>query len=468
MRMEVLSLKANKNLQQELPLRGYLLAALTAIELLMSFSFLGYFHVEPISITIAFIPVLLAGCLIGPGASSLVGLVFGTASMWKASAPYVTAADRVFSPFLSSRPVASLLLSLGSRVLFGLITGLLFYLAKKSRRHCSLWIFVIAFIGRALHSALVYTFMGLLFPEIGFSIHNTLEDLGSPGNLLTSLISGLLVFGAWKLCHTKFFRKFAQRMMTVKRIRLIDRRLLIPVICVMAVTLLSAGAIALYFLQRMLHVLDTSGYHLSGETNYNLFHLQIQFLLGLLSLVFLVALFLVFVYRHTTYLSYEARSDALTGILNRNGFFPLCENILANSIFPREFPGYFMIVDIDYFKNVNDSQGHPKGDEILTLVAHYLQEIFSYSGVVGRIGGDEFAVLLYGTIRREELETSLDTFMEKVHGIPCTGINVSCSIVVAPVTTVQDTDLLYRQADHYLYLAKNQGRDRYVIGTIPN
>ena len=131
MRMEVLSLKANKNLQQELPLRGYLLAALTAIELLMSFSFLGYFHVEPISITIAFIPVLLAGCLIGPGASSLVGLVFGTASMWKASAPYVTAADRVFSPFLSSRPVASLLLNLGSRVLFGLITGLLFYLAKN-------------------------------------------------------------------------------------------------------------------------------------------------------------------------------------------------------------------------------------------------------------------------------------------------------------------------------------------------
>ena len=55
-------MKANKNLQQELPLRGYLLAALTAIELLMSFSFLGYFHVEPISITIAFIPVLLAGC----------------------------------------------------------------------------------------------------------------------------------------------------------------------------------------------------------------------------------------------------------------------------------------------------------------------------------------------------------------------------------------------------------------------
>ena len=60
----------------------YVLMALIALELLMSFSFLGYFHIAPISITIAFLPVMLAGALLGPLESTVVGLVFGLASMW--------------------------------------------------------------------------------------------------------------------------------------------------------------------------------------------------------------------------------------------------------------------------------------------------------------------------------------------------------------------------------------------------
>ena len=79
----------------------YLLETLIALELLMSFSFLGYFHVEPISITIAYIPVLIAGALLSPKSSALVGLFFGLASMWKASASYVMPADQLFSPMLS-------------------------------------------------------------------------------------------------------------------------------------------------------------------------------------------------------------------------------------------------------------------------------------------------------------------------------------------------------------------------------
>ena len=83
----------------ERSMRGYLLCGLIAIELLMSFSFLGYFHIEPISITFAYIPILIAGCLMGPLESTLLGVVFGLASMWKASASYVSAGDRIFSPF---------------------------------------------------------------------------------------------------------------------------------------------------------------------------------------------------------------------------------------------------------------------------------------------------------------------------------------------------------------------------------
>ena len=64
-------------------------------------------------------------------ASVIVGAVFGLASMYKASASYVLPADAVFSPFLSGSPVASFLLSVGTRVFFGLVIGLAFFSRKK-------------------------------------------------------------------------------------------------------------------------------------------------------------------------------------------------------------------------------------------------------------------------------------------------------------------------------------------------
>ena len=64
----------------------YLLGILIAIEFLMSFTFLGYIHLPPLSVTTAYIPILVAGCLLGPAQSVVIGLVFGAASMYKASA----------------------------------------------------------------------------------------------------------------------------------------------------------------------------------------------------------------------------------------------------------------------------------------------------------------------------------------------------------------------------------------------
>ena len=68
----------------------YVFVALVAIEFLMSFTFLGYIHIEPISITIAYIPILIAGCFLGAGQSTAIGLFFGLSSMYKASAYYLS------------------------------------------------------------------------------------------------------------------------------------------------------------------------------------------------------------------------------------------------------------------------------------------------------------------------------------------------------------------------------------------
>ena len=147
----------------------YIFSLLLAVEVIMSFTFLGYVHIPPISITTAYIPIVIIACLFGPAESSLAGLLFGLGSLYKASATYVMPADAVFSPFRSDFPIGSILLSVGTRVLFGFLLGCLFQLARKSKRKnlCKLLITIAA---PKLHALLVYTAMGLLFPSLGFNI----------------------------------------------------------------------------------------------------------------------------------------------------------------------------------------------------------------------------------------------------------------------------------------------------------
>lgn len=448
--------------QEPRPFQGYLLAGLIAVELLMSFSFLGYIHIRPISVTFAYIPVLLAGCLIGPKASVLLGLVFGLASMWKASAPYVAEGDRIFSPFLSQKPLESILLSVGSRVLFGFLIGILFLLARKARRQL-LFIVMIALAGRCLHSFLVYSAMGILFPEAGFHAADTLSDLGSPNSLLTSVLTAIVVILSFHALNTDAFHRFEENLLASQESRLMEPKRVSPSIYIILISLISASAIAFYFVQRMNFVLNTSGYDLDKTTRYNLFHLQIQFLLGLLALAFLMSLFLFLVYRHTAHMRYEAKMDSLTQIANRNGFFSLCQQALSELSLPQETAEYFMILDVDHFKQINDTFGHPQGDKVLCDVARILREIFTGKAVFGRLGGDEFAVLVSSPVTAEELKEILNSFQAKVHSIPCADHRVSCSIGAVPIAPHQDIDLLYHRADHCLYLAKSRGRDQFYI-----
>lgn len=124
----------------------YIFGVLIALEVLMSFTFLGYIHIPPLSITAAYIPILIAGCLLGPVPS-----------------------DMVFSPFLSGNPLQSIILSVGTRTVFGLLVGLAFYCARKSK-HYKWWIAVIAALASKLHAILVYSAMDAFFLGSGITI----------------------------------------------------------------------------------------------------------------------------------------------------------------------------------------------------------------------------------------------------------------------------------------------------------
>ena len=441
--------------------RLYLLLALSATELLMSFSFLGYLHIEPISITFSYIPVLLAGCLMGPVESSVLGALFGLSSLWKASAFYVLPADQVFSPMFSSQPIQSLLLSVGTRILFGLLVGLLYAMARRFR-HQTLWIALISIAGKTLHALLVYSAMALFFPELGFGPRDTLSDFFSLENLITIAVTTALVLLCWRVWNSTAFCRFLSHIQMVQG-REAQHYQRLPLVVVALLSAFCAGAVGLYFLHRMSYVLRRHQVTLSEDLYYDLFHIQTQFLVGIIALMCLVIVFLIFNRMHTAYVDYVAQTDPLTGLLNREIFFRLCTRALNDSP-SGSGVRYFLMLDVDRFKEINDRGGHPVGDQILQETARHLRDSFAQISLIGRLGGDEFAVFITTPIVREELEQRLELFTGRVHRINCPVGRVTCSIGTYPLERMMSMDELYRRADRLLYAAKARGRDQYVIG----
>ena len=446
---------------------GYLFWGLVAIELFMSFSFFGYVHIEPISLTFVYLPVLVAGCVLGAKEAAAVGAVFGLASMWKATAFYVSGGDSVFSPAMSGKPLESLILSVGTRILFGLISGLLYRQAEKGR-HPLVGVIVVSTLGRPLHSFLIYACMGLLFPERGFSAVNTLDTICQWDFLPFTLAADGIIILCYLFCRSDFLQRLLHHVRVIQQenSEANDNRKNMGIMAgLFGLVLVASFSVALYFINRMGAVMSRHGVELSEKASYDVMHLQIQFLLGMISLAVMVIIVIILYQKNFNYLYYTARLDGLTGLLGRNQFFQTGE-VLLNSMTSEEpeKAGCFIILDVDHFKSINDRCGHPEGDRILKEVAERLQAVFGGKGILGRLDRDEFLALLHEPMTEREVEKLLYTLKERLREIRVEGESITCSIGVIPAEPEYTIDGLYRNADRLLYEAKKKGKDQFVFG----
>ena len=124
--------------------------------------------------------------------------------------------------------------------------------------------------------------------------------------------------------------------------------------------------------------------------------------------------------------------------------------------------GWFLFVDVDYFKAINDTFGHSVGDKVLREIAMNLQSILGNNGKVGRIGGDEFAVIIEKPMAQQELKQQLEQFQQSISGI-LDDKKVSCSIGAYQFAFPQNVRDLLEETDKVLYKAKENGRACYVV-----
>ncbi|MBN2702157.1 MAG: GGDEF domain-containing protein [Methylothermaceae bacterium] len=162
----------------------------------------------------------------------------------------------------------------------------------------------------------------------------------------------------------------------------------------------------------------------------------------------------------------SAYTDPLTGLYNRTAL---------HSVFQREWklaqrqktPLSVLVLDSDYFKQINDNHGHAAGDAALIKIAHSLEQTVRASDIIFRYGGEEFVILLNNT-PADGGYLLAERVRRAIQDIDCSDIapdlRITMSIGVAALNHPEETpDQLLKRADDALYQAKRQGRDRVVL-----
>jgi diguanylate cyclase (GGDEF)-like protein/PAS domain S-box-containing protein len=165
----------------------------------------------------------------------------------------------------------------------------------------------------------------------------------------------------------------------------------------------------------------------------------------------------------------QAHVDYLTGVSNRGRFMEQAEVELNRTKRYRSSLSIFMM-DIDFFKQINDRYGHKVGDNVLIKLAQVCHDTLRTVDIIGRIGGEEFAILLPETDKAVATEVA-ERLREAIANakVPLEGglpLQFTVSIGVTSLASKDDNmDVLLNQADKALYQAKNSGRNKVCVST---
>jgi len=161
-----------------------------------------------------------------------------------------------------------------------------------------------------------------------------------------------------------------------------------------------------------------------------------------------------------------AYNDPLTGLYNRTYFMSNLEQRIAHH---KELPGsvVLLFLDLDQFKKINDTLGHKAGDELLIEVANRLTELTRDTDLVGRWGGDEFVVVLSGSLTSDDVTQKANNILEKMR-IPFTLVGQNLTVLSSIGVSTSDNgeisaEKLLQHADLAMYQAKESGKNTFKL-----
>jgi putative two-component system response regulator len=165
--------------------------------------------------------------------------------------------------------------------------------------------------------------------------------------------------------------------------------------------------------------------------------------------------------RRSQALLVKAEQDSLTGLLNKDTARFRAEQYLANM--GENQRAAMLVIDLDNFKAVNDQYGHLFGDDVLIRVANILKHSFRNDDIVGRIGGEEFLVLMKNVGDPRKVVERCSHLLESIRASSTTcKLTASIGVGIVSGTATRYEDLFLR-TDEALYQAKNAGKNQYIL-----
>ncbi|MEA9389982.1 GGDEF domain-containing protein [Acerihabitans sp. TG2] len=163
-------------------------------------------------------------------------------------------------------------------------------------------------------------------------------------------------------------------------------------------------------------------------------------------------------------LDFKANHDDLTGVYNRAAFISKFNELRSTSA------GTLVLFDIDDFKSINDTFGHPMGDAVIKEIITMIKKILPDNSIIGRFGGDEFGFLIE-ELEERHIRYIIQKIMYNFHTTPLTCIperfiTISVGIMISAVDV--NFENIYHITDTALYHAKKQGRNRVILAEIIN
>ena len=154
-------------------------------------------------------------------------------------------------------------------------------------------------------------------------------------------------------------------------------------------------------------------------------------------------------------------TDFMTGLINRRGFKEAVHNAISDA---KKYGVAFtlIILDIDNFKDINDSCGHPYGDEVLKIIAHIIKQNTRHSDLSFRYGGDEFALILPGTSKEDALQVcmNIQSSLNDDRHFTEGACHPTISMGICEWSGNMTSDDIIKAADEAMYLSKQEGKNR--------
>lgn len=203
--------------------------------------------------------------------------------------------------------------------------------------------------------------------------------------------------------------------------------------------------------------------HLNIEKAQSDKHTIYLFLVFALILFLGVSAFSFYLYKTRQYFKHHARVDYLTGVFNRRFLFEKGEHALKDMRL-KKYDVSILLFDIDNFKSINDTKGHYAGDLAIKLVVEKCQANLPKNSFIGRLGGDEFLVVLKHANQEQacEIAEQIRADINEAYFAEIAPIELTVSIGVVSCQEQKNLDEAIAEADNLLYQAKEEGRNRVV------